>query len=110
MKQHSGLFFHLPTVDHNGPSVLGVAILHFFEELEHANRSEGHSEVWPAGEMELGDEPLWFLPRHVSHLRGSSTRFRVSHRADDRAFILLAASCNWSLVPKTPYSNSFSDL
>lgn len=61
-------------MDHNGPSVLRVAILHFFKELEHANRSEGHSKVWPTGEMELGDEPLRFLPRHVSHLQGSNTR------------------------------------
>lgn len=56
-------------MDHNGPGKLGVAILHFFEELEHANRGEGHPKIWPAGEVELGDEPLRLLPRHISHLR-----------------------------------------
>lgn len=74
VRQQLGLFTHSPAVDHNRPGVLGVAILHFFEELEHANRSEGHSEVWPACEMELSDEPLRFLSRHVSHLRGRSNR------------------------------------
>lgn len=55
-------------MDHNGPGVLGVIILDFLEELEHANRGERHPEVWPAGEVELGDEPLRLLPRNVSHL------------------------------------------
>lgn len=61
-------------MDHNGPGILGVAILHFFEELEHANRGEGHPKIWPAGEVELGDEPLRLLPRHISHLRHNQTR------------------------------------
>lgn len=54
---------------HDGSSILGVAILHFFQELEHANRSERHPKVWPAGEVELGDKPLRFLSRNVSHLK-----------------------------------------
>lgn len=49
-------------MDHNGPGILGVAILDFLEKLEHANGGEGHPEVRPAGEVELGDEPLRLLP------------------------------------------------
>lgn len=56
-------------MDHDGPGILRVAILDFLEELQHANRGEGHPEVWPAGEVELGDKPLRLLPRHISHLR-----------------------------------------
>lgn len=44
-------------MDHDGPGILRVAILDFLEELQHANRGEGHPEVWPAGEVELGDQP-----------------------------------------------------
>ena len=66
-------------MDHDGPGILRVAILDLLEELQHANRGEGHPEVWPAGEVELGDEPLRLLPRHISHLRQKnnlvSTRF-----------------------------------
>lgn len=54
---------------HDGSGVLGVAILHLFQELEHANRGERHPEIWPAGKVELGDKPLRFLPGHVSHLK-----------------------------------------
>lgn len=61
-------------MDHNGPGILGVTILDFLEELEHANWGEGHPEVWPASEVELGDEPLRLLPRHISHLRHKQTR------------------------------------
>lgn len=60
---------HLPTVDHNGPGILGVAGLDFLEELKHANRGEGHPKVWPAGKVKLGDKPLRLLARHISHLR-----------------------------------------
>lgn len=59
---------------HDGSGVLGVAILHFFQELEHANRGERHPEIWPAGKVELGDKPLRFLPRHVSHLKHTRVR------------------------------------
>lgn len=64
-------------MDHDGPGTKGVVILHFFEELEHANRGEGHPEIWPAGEVELGHEPLRLLPRHVSHLRHIQTRSKT---------------------------------
>ena len=60
-------------MDHDGPGILRVAILDLLEELQHANRGEGHPEVWPAGEVELGDEPLRLLPRHISHLRQKKT-------------------------------------
>ena len=49
------------TVHHDGPGVLGVAVLHLLQELEHADGGEGHAEVGPAGEVELGDEPLGLL-------------------------------------------------
>ena len=55
-------------MDHDGPGILGVAGLDFLEELEHANGGEGHPKIWPTGEVELGDEPLRLLPRHISHL------------------------------------------
>lgn len=64
----------LPAMHHDGSSILGVAILHFFKKLEHANGSERHSKVWPAGEVKLGDKPLRFLPRHVSHLKHNHVR------------------------------------
>lgn len=86
-------FFCLPAVDHNGPGILGVAILHFFEELEHADGGERHPEIWPAGEMELGDEPLRFLPRHVSHLRNSRTGLLTKPQQEEShpSFLLVAS-------------------
>lgn len=68
------LFLCLPAMYHNGSSILGVAILHFFQELEHANRSERHPKIWPAGKVELGNKPLRFLSRHVSHLKHNQVR------------------------------------
>lgn len=90
-------------MDHNGPSVLGVAVLHFFEELEHADRSEGHSEVWPAGEVELGDEPLRLLARHVSHLHGSSTRLHSEPQCTRLSFGFIGSE----LQLRGSYSDSF---
>lgn len=63
---------------HDGAGILGVAVLHFFQELEHANRGERHPEIWPAGKVELGDKSLRFLPRQVSHLK--HTHGRSKHR------------------------------
>lgn len=51
---------HIPAVDHDGPGVAGVERLHFFQELEHPNGGERHSEVGPASEVQLGDEPWGF--------------------------------------------------
>lgn len=59
---------------HDGSSILGVAVLHFFQELEHANRGERHPKIWPAGEVELGDKPLRLLSRYVSHLKHNHVR------------------------------------
>lgn len=65
-------------MDHNGPSILGVAGLDFLKELEHANRGEGHPKVWPAGKMKLGDKPLRLFARHISHLRNKQTKLKNS--------------------------------
>lgn len=40
----------------NGPSVGRVDSLDLLEEFQHADGREGHPEVWPAGEVELGDQ------------------------------------------------------
>lgn len=50
----------IPTVDHYGPGVGGVEGLHFLQELQHPDGGERHSEVGPAGEVQLGDEPRGF--------------------------------------------------
>ena len=46
-----------PAVHHHGPRVGGVHRLHLLQELQHADGGERHPEVWPAGEVELGDQP-----------------------------------------------------
>lgn len=51
---------HVPTVDHDGPGVRGVECPHFFQEFEHPDGGERHSEVGPAGEVQLADEPRGF--------------------------------------------------
>lgn len=71
---HQWLFLRSPAMYHNGSSILGVAVLHFFQELEHADRSERHPKIRPAGEVELGDQPLRFLSRYVSHLKHNHAR------------------------------------
>lgn len=59
-----------PAVDHDGPGVHGVERLHLLQELEHPDGGEGHSEVGPAGEVQLGHQPRGFaairelLPGH----------------------------------------------
>lgn len=59
-----------PAVDHDGPGVHGVERLHLLQELEHPDGGEGHPEVGPAGEVQLGHEPRGFaavrelLPGH----------------------------------------------
>lgn len=59
-----------PAVDHDGPGVHGVERLHLLQELEHPDGREGHPEVGPAGEVQLGHEPRGFaavrelLPGH----------------------------------------------
>lgn len=40
----------------NGPGVGRVDGLDLLEEFQHADGREGHPEVWPAGEVELGDQ------------------------------------------------------
>lgn len=45
-----------PAVDNNGPSVGWVHSLDLLEEFQHADGGERHPEVWPAGEVELGDQ------------------------------------------------------
>lgn len=55
-------------MDHDSPCILRVTGFHLLEELEHANWGERHPKVWPAGEMELSDEALWFPVGHVAHL------------------------------------------
>lgn len=59
---------HLPAMDYNRPSVLGVKGFDLFEKLEHSNGSEGHPKVWPTGKMKLGDQSLRLFTRHVSNL------------------------------------------
>jgi len=73
-----------PAVDHDGPGVLGVVVLDLLEELEHADGRERHAEVRPAGEVELGDEPLRLLPRHVAHLRRRRRRRRRRSQVTDQ--------------------------
>lgn len=82
-------------MDHDGPGTKGVVILHFFEELEHANRGEGHPEIWPAGEVELGHKPLRLLPGHVSHLRHNQTRSKTRPQRTDssRFHIQVTENC-----------------
>lgn len=55
-------------MDHDSPCILRVTGFHLLEELEHANWGERHPKVWPAGEMELSDEALWFPVGHITHL------------------------------------------
>lgn len=55
-------------MNNNGACIRRIAVLDFLEELQHANRSEGNPEIRPAGEVELSDESLRFLPGHVAHL------------------------------------------
>lgn len=55
-------------MDHDRASVLGVAGLDLLEELEHADGREGDAKVWPAGEVELGHQPLGLLSPHIPHL------------------------------------------
>lgn len=65
-----------PAVDHDGPGVHGVERLHLLQELEHPDGGEGHPEVGPAGEVQLGHEPRGFaavrelLPGHRGCERG----------------------------------------
>lgn len=69
-------------MDHDSPCVLRVTGLHLLEELEHANWGERHPKVWPAGEVELSDEALWFPVGHVAHLSVRSEVFvLVTRRA-----------------------------
>lgn len=89
------LFLRLPAMNHNGSSILRVAILHFFQELEHANRSERDPKIGPAGEVELGDKPLRFLSRHVSHLIHNQVKSKHQlqpvrgHHTHKNAFLVL---------------------
>lgn len=59
----------LPAVNNDGSSIVRVAVLHLLEELEHADGSEGNPKVRPAGEVELGQQPLRLLAGDISHLR-----------------------------------------
>lgn len=45
-----------PAVHNNWPSVGRVDSLDLLEEFQHADGWEWHPEVWPAGEVELGDQ------------------------------------------------------
>ena len=46
-----------PAVHNNGSSVGRIDSLDLLEEFQHAYGRERHPEVWPAGEVELSDQP-----------------------------------------------------
>lgn len=45
-----------PAVHNNWPSVRRVDSLDLLEEFQHSDGWERHPEIWPAGEVELGDQ------------------------------------------------------
>ena len=47
----------LPAVHNSGSSIGWVDSLDLLEEFQHADGREWHPKVWPAGEVELGDQP-----------------------------------------------------
>lgn len=47
----------LPAVHNNWSSIGWIDSLDLLEEFQHADRWKWHPEVWPAGEVELGDQP-----------------------------------------------------
>lgn len=55
---------------HYSSCILGIAGLHLLEEFQHPDGGEGHPEVGPAGEVELGHQALRLLVCHISHLQG----------------------------------------
>lgn len=55
---------------HYGSCILGIAGLHLLQEFQHPDGGEGHPEVGPAGEVELGHQALRLLVRDISHLEG----------------------------------------
>lgn len=83
-------------MDHNGPGEGRVDCLHLLEELEHADGGEGHSEVRPAGEVELGDLPGSFggitglLHRHGNTKTGTGID---RDRHTDKKLVLKRYSC-----------------
>lgn len=91
----------------NGPGVGRVDGLDLLEEFQHADGREGHPEVWPAGEVELGDQAggsgtiaalLWskrFTITKVGATRRAA-RVRISLRSR-RSGDFFAASHEWSL-------------
>lgn len=43
-------------MNNNGSSIGWIDSLDLLEEFQHADGREWHPEVWPAGEVELGDQ------------------------------------------------------
>lgn len=46
----------LPAVHNNRASIGWIDSLDLLEEFQHADGREWHPEVWPAGEVKLGDQ------------------------------------------------------
>lgn len=55
---------------HYGSCILGIAGLDLLQEFQHPDGGEGHPEVGPAGEVELGHQALRLLVRDITHLEG----------------------------------------
>jgi len=47
----------LPAVHNNGSRIGWIDSLDLLEEFQHADGWERHPEIWPASEVELGDQP-----------------------------------------------------
>lgn len=70
-------------MDNDGSCILRVTGLHLLEELKHADGGERHSKVWPAGEVELSDESLWFPIGHIPHLQSEEILCADLSRGED---------------------------
>lgn len=68
---------NLPAVNHYWPSMGRIQRFDFLQEFQHPNGCERHSEIGPAGEVKLCDEPQRFTT--IMQLQGTHRLSWPSH-------------------------------